>query len=89
MTTPDTLAARLRRAMENKPEASRVELSRSTVDALLRAVEGKEVTTLADAARIIQRQHYRDVADALSAADGKEGEDAVSAFLDVLVACHD
>ena len=89
MTTPDTLAARMRRAMENKPEASRVELSRSTVDALLRAVEGKEVTTLADAARIIQSQHYRDVEDALSASDGKEGEDAVSAFLNVLVACHD
>lgn len=52
-TDTDTLAARLRRALDGKPEASRVVLSRSSADALLRAVEGKPVTTLADAAPVV------------------------------------
>jgi hypothetical protein len=80
------LTERLRRAINSKPEASMVQLSRASVEAMLDALDGKTVSTPADAARLIQRQPYSAVADALAAADDKSGEDAVTSFLNSLVA---
>ena len=80
---------RLRRALADKPDAQRVELSRATVVALIAAAEGRQVVTLGDAARLIQRQRYAAVSDALSAADGQTGEDAIVCFLNALSASDD
>lgn len=84
----DTVA-RLRRALDRKPDATRVELDRNTVVAMLDAIEGKTITTAADAARLINRQPYRVVEAALFAAEGEEGEDAVRAFLNNLITTGD
>ena len=80
---------RLRRALADKPDAQRVELSRATVEALIAAADGRQVVTLGDAARLIQRQRYAAVSDALSAADDQTGEDAIVCFLNALSASDD
>jgi len=80
---------RLKRAMADKPDATQVTLNRQTVEAMLSALDGRQVVTLADAARLIQRQRYSVMADALSAADGESGEDAVTAFLNALGAADE
>ena len=72
------------RAMADKPDARQVTLNRSTVEAMLAALDGKSVTSLSDAERLIQQQRYSTVEDALAAADGKMGEDAVTCFLNAL-----
>ncbi len=80
---------RLKRALADKPYASKVTLNRATVEAMLAAMDGKQVVTLSDAARLIQRQRYLAVGDALSAADDLRGEDAVTAFLNALSSVDD
>ena len=75
---------RLKRSMADKPDARQVTLNRSTVEAMLAALDGKSVTSLSDAARLIQQQRYSTIEDALVAADGKMGEDAVMCFLNAL-----
>ena len=84
MTILHTTMDRLKRALADKPDARQVTLNRSTVDAMLAALDGKSVTSLSDAARIIQQQRYSAVEDALAAAEGKMGEDAVTCFLNAL-----